>query len=91
VATSYDKYNKEFIEIVKHEKYPYYGFQGHPEVYNHDLMHAFFEDVKLGFSKRIAYKTNNIKSKYSTKNIKKVKNYKNKTLKLRVLNSHFTL
>jgi len=91
VATSYDKYNKEFIEIVKHEKYPYYGFQGHPEVYNHDLMHAFFEDVKASFSKRIAYKTNNIKSKYSIKNIKKVKKNKNKTMKLRVLNSHFTL
>jgi gamma-glutamyl-gamma-aminobutyrate hydrolase PuuD len=91
VATSYDKYNKEFIEIVKHEKYPYYGFQGHPEVYNHDLMDAFFEVVKDSFSKRIAYKTNNIKTKYTTKNIKKVKKYKNKTLKLRVLNSHFNL
>jgi gamma-glutamyl-gamma-aminobutyrate hydrolase PuuD len=89
VATSYDKYNKEFIEIVKHEKYPYYGFQGHPEVYNHDLMHAFFEDVKASFSKRNAKAFNS--TKHSIKNIKKVKKYKNKTLKLRVLNSHFTL
>jgi GMP synthase-like glutamine amidotransferase len=89
VATSYDKYNKEFIEIVKHKKYPYYGFQGHPEVYNHDLMHAFFEDVKASFSKRNTKPNTSVK--HTIKNIKKVKKNKNKTLKLRVLNSHFTL
>ena len=81
MATSYDKTNKEFIEIVKHRKYPYYGFQGHPEVFNHDLMHPFFETVKVSFSKR---KNMNTKTNNTTKNIKIIKKNKVTTLKRRV-------
>ena len=81
IATSYDKTNKEFIEIVKHRKYPYYGFQGHPEVFNRDLMHSFFETVKVSFSKR---KNINTKTNNTTKNIKIIKKNKVTTLKRRV-------
>ena len=50
-AKSLDKNNKEFIEIVKHKKYPFYGFQGHVEVSSKDLLDSFIKYVKISFSK----------------------------------------
>jgi gamma-glutamyl-gamma-aminobutyrate hydrolase PuuD len=50
-AKSLDKNNKEFIEIIKHKKYPFYGFQGHVEVSSKDLLDSFIKYVKISFSK----------------------------------------
>ena len=52
MATSLDKNNKGFIDIVKHNSYPFYGFQGHPEVNNGELLEPFIKDVKASFNKR---------------------------------------
>jgi hypothetical protein len=82
LATSLDKNNREFIGIVKHNSYPFFGFQGHPEVNNGELLDPFIKVVKASFNKRksiISPVTN------TTYNIKNYKNYKIKTMKLRVL------
>ena len=50
-AKSLDKNNKEFIEIIKHKKYPFYGFQGHIEITSKKLFDPFIKYVKLGFNK----------------------------------------
>jgi GMP synthase-like glutamine amidotransferase len=84
IATSLDKNNKEFIAIVKHKKYPFYGFQGHPEINNEELIDPFIKVVKVSFSKR---KSISAKTSKTYRNTKIYKNSKNKTLKLRVLNS----
>jgi len=52
IATSLDKNNKEFIDIVKHKKYPFYGFQGHPEINNTELFAPFIDYVNTNFKKR---------------------------------------
>lgn len=83
-ATSLDKNNKEFIDIVKHKKYPFYGFQGHPEINNEELIDPFIKVVKLSFSERKGSASNSNKT-YT--NSKIYKNSKIKTLKLRVLNT----
>ena len=83
-ATSLDKNNKEFIDIVKHKKYPFYGFQGHPEINNEELIDPFLEVVKASFSERKSSASNSNKT-YT--NSKIYKNSKIKTLKLRVLNT----
>ena len=83
-ATSLDKNNKEFIDIVKHKKYPFYGFQGHPEINNEELIDPFIKVVKLSFNKRKSSASNSNKT-YT--NSKIYKNSKIKTLKLRVLNT----
>ena len=79
MATSLDKNNKGFIDIVKHNSYPFYGFQGHPEVNNGELLDPFLKVVKASFNRR--KKTSFNKHKGSAT----VKNSKIKTLKLRVL------
>jgi GMP synthase-like glutamine amidotransferase len=75
MATSLDKNNKGFIDIVKHNSYPFYGFQGHPEVNNGELLDPFLKVVKASFNKR----------KEASATVKIYKNSKLKTLKLRVL------
>jgi gamma-glutamyl-gamma-aminobutyrate hydrolase PuuD len=82
MATSLDKNNKGFIDIVKHNSYPFYGFQGHPEVNNGELLDPFLKVVKASFNRR--KKTSFNKHKRST-TVKIYKNSKAKTLKLRVL------
>lgn len=57
IATSLDKNNKEFIDIVKHKKYPFFGFQGHPEVKNTQLMTPYISYVNNIFNKKKIYKT----------------------------------
>jgi gamma-glutamyl-gamma-aminobutyrate hydrolase PuuD len=52
IATSLDKNNKEFIDIVKHKKYPFYGFQGHPEINNTKLFSPFIDYVNKNFTKK---------------------------------------
>ena len=83
-ATSLDKNNKEFIDIIKHKKYPFYGFQGHPEINNEELIDPFLEVVKASFSERKSSASNSNKT-YT--NSKIYKNSKIKTLKLRVLST----
>jgi gamma-glutamyl-gamma-aminobutyrate hydrolase PuuD len=90
IATSLDKNNKGFIDIVKHNSYPFYGFQGHPEVNNGELLDPFFKVVKASFNKRKKASFNKHKKASFNKHKRSatVKNYKNskiKTLKLRVL------
>ena len=79
MATSLDKNNKGFIDIVKHNSYPFYGFQGHPEVNNGELLEPFFKAVKASFNKRKKASFNKHKRSATYNNVK------NKTLKLRVL------
>jgi gamma-glutamyl-gamma-aminobutyrate hydrolase PuuD len=52
IATSLDKNNKEFIDIVKHKKYPFFGFQGHPEINNTKLFSLFIDYVNESFTKK---------------------------------------
>jgi len=52
IATSLDKNNKEFVDIVKHKKYPFFGFQGHPEIDNTKLFLPFISYVNYSFSKK---------------------------------------
>ena len=93
MATSLDKNNKGFIDIVKHNSYPFYGFQGHPEVNNGELLEPFFNVVKASFNKRKKTSFNKRKKASFNKHIKSAtynnvkiyKNSNNKTLKLRVL------
>ena len=63
VATCVDENNKEFIDIVKHETLPFYGFQGHPEINNEDLLKPFFKVVNASFDKRNKGLYKNIKIK----------------------------
>jgi len=49
IATSLDKNKQEFIDIVKHKKYPFYGFQGHPEINNTKLFAPYIEYVNNSF------------------------------------------
>ena len=81
LATSLDKNNKEFIEIVKHRSYPFYGLQGHPEINNEELIDPFIKVVKASFNKR---KSSGVTSNKTFNNSKIYKNSKNKTLKSRV-------
>ena len=52
IATSLDKNNKEFISIVKHKKYPFFGYRGHPEINNTKLCAPFISYVKTVFNKK---------------------------------------
>jgi hypothetical protein len=79
IALSCDKNNVKFIDIIKHKKYPFYGFQGHPERNNPELLVPFFDDVKMGFNKKTKLQQKNIKQQKITpkmrKMTKKCKNY----------------
>lgn len=52
IATSLDKNRKEFVDIVKHKKYLFFGFQGHPEVDNTKLFAPFISNVTNIFYKK---------------------------------------
>jgi gamma-glutamyl-gamma-aminobutyrate hydrolase PuuD len=98
MATSLDKNNKGFIDIVKHNSYPFFGFQGHPEINNGEMLDPFIKVVKASFNERKKASFNEHKKasfnehkkasfnehKRST-TVKIYKNSKAKTLKLRVL------
>ena len=70
VAISKDKKYKSFVNIIKYKNYPFYGFQGHPERRNIELLKPFILDVK----KSIIYKNNIYKS--SNINSNKIKKFK---------------
>ena len=65
MALSNDKNNLEFVEIIKHKKYPFIGFQAHPERNNQELLKPFFDLVK----KSNIYK---VKNKCHNKSHKKI-------------------
>ena len=75
VAISKDKKYKSFVNIIKYKNYPFYGFQGHPERRNIELLKPFILDVK----KSIIYK-NNI---YTSNNSNKIKKFK-KLIKIKI-------
>lgn len=52
IAISLDKNNKEFIEIIRHRKYPFFGYQGHPEINNTKLFVPFIRYVNKSFNKK---------------------------------------
>ena len=52
IATNLDKNNKEFIDIIKHKRYPFFGFQGHPEIENTKLFIPFLNCVYENFNKK---------------------------------------
>jgi gamma-glutamyl-gamma-aminobutyrate hydrolase PuuD len=52
IAISLDKNNKEFIEIIKHKKYPFFGYQGHPEINNTKLFLPFINYVNKSFNEK---------------------------------------
>jgi gamma-glutamyl-gamma-aminobutyrate hydrolase PuuD len=52
LAKTEDKNGKEFIEIIKHKNYPFYGFQGHVERSNPELLIPYVIDIKRSFNKR---------------------------------------
>ena len=56
------------MNIIKYKNYPFYGFQGHPERRNIELLKPFILDVK----KSIIYKSSNINSN-KIKKFKKTK------------------
>jgi hypothetical protein len=93
MATSLDKNNSSFIDIVKHNNYPFFGFQGHPEVNNGELLEPFFKVVKASFNERKKASFNERKKASFNKHKRSAtynnaaiyKNSKIKTLKLRVL------
>ena len=77
IATSLDKNNKEFVTIVKHKKYPIFGFQGHPEIGNTKLFTPFINSVYENFNNKqvsIELKQNN--KKYNTFKFLKLKSRK---------------
>lgn len=76
IATSLDKNNKEFIDIVKHKKYPFFGYQGHPEINNTKLFSPFINYVKTVFNKRKLNHTLVTKKKYYNLNLIKLKSRK---------------
>ena len=58
IAIGLDKNKKEFIEIIKHKKYPFFGYQGHPEINNTKLFNPFLNNVyKSFYKKKIKNKT----------------------------------
>ena len=47
-----DKTGKQIVSIIKYKNLPFYGFQGHPERVNKELLSPFFNDVKTSFLER---------------------------------------
>ena len=52
LAKTKDKNGKEFIEIIKHKNYPFYGFQGHAERSKPELLIPYVIDIKRSFYNR---------------------------------------
>ena len=68
LAISKDKKDKSFVNIIKYKNYPFYGFQGHPERRNIELLKPFILDLK----KSIIYKKKMYNSSNKIKKIKKL-------------------
>jgi gamma-glutamyl-gamma-aminobutyrate hydrolase PuuD len=76
IAVSLDKNNKEFIEIIKHKKYPFFGYQGHPEINNTKLFAPFISYVNNCFNNSKLKQKTIIKKKYYNQNLIKLKSKK---------------
>ena len=85
IATSLDKNNKEFIEIIKHKTYPFFGFQGHPERSSKEMLNPFLSVVKNSFRKRNKTRKVNIKILESRRVLCRKYNLANKTSKRKCL------
>ena len=85
IATSLDKNNKAFIEIIKHKTYPFFGFQGHPERSSKEMLNPFLSVVKYSFRKRNKTRKVNIKILKSRKVLCRKYNLANKTSKRKCL------
>ena len=77
IALSKDKKGKTFVNIIKYKKYPFYGFQSHPERSNPELLSPFFYDVKNNVFKKSKElsKANKIKTLYKKSRIVKCSKY----------------
>jgi gamma-glutamyl-gamma-aminobutyrate hydrolase PuuD len=74
IATNLDKNNKEFIDIIKHKKYPFFGFQGHPEIDNIKLFLPFMDSVYENFTnKQLNTKVKQNNKKYNSFKFVKLK------------------
>ena len=73
IAKTKDKNGKEFIEIIKYKNYPFYGFQGHAERSNPELLIPYVIDIKRSFYKRCLKSNKTCKAQ---KNIVKSKSIK---------------
>ena len=78
IATNLDKNNIEFIDIIKHKKYPFFGFQGHPDEDNTKLFLPFISSVYENFNKKQLSKNSK-----NSKNNKKYNSFKFIKLKSR--------
>jgi len=76
IATSLDKNKKEFIDIVKHKKYPFFGFQGHPEVENTKLFAPYISYVNNIYNKKKSNKKVINKEIYNKLNLLKLRSTK---------------
>lgn len=87
LAKTKDKNGKEFIEIIKHKNYPFYGFQGHVERSNPELLIPYIIDIKRSFYKRciLSNKSCKIKNLVSGKT-KKCKNISKRSSKCIIYN-----
>jgi len=85
IATSLDKNNKAFIEIIKHKTYPFFGFQGHPERSSQEMINPFLSVVKNSFRKRNKTRKVNIKILESRRVLCRKYNLANKTSKRKCL------
>jgi gamma-glutamyl-gamma-aminobutyrate hydrolase PuuD len=74
IATNLDKNNKEFIDIIKHKNYPFFGFQGHPEIDNIKLFLPFIDSVYENFTnKQLNTKVKENNKKYNSFKFVKLK------------------
>jgi len=76
IATSLDKNKKEYIDIVKHKKYPFFGFQGHPEVENTKMFAPYISYVNNIFNKKKPNQKIINKEIYNKLNLLKLKSKK---------------
>lgn len=76
IATSLDKNNKEFIDIIKDKKYPIFGFQGHPEIDNTKLFLPFINSVNASYNNKKLKQKTIVKKKYYNPNLIKLKSKK---------------
>ena len=71
-AKTKDKTGKLFVEIIKHKNFPFYGFQGHPERSNPELLIPYVVYIKKSFYNRclLTNKTCKIKKIVTGKTIR---------------------
>ena len=64
LAVGKDKKETDFVEIIKHKEYPFYGFQAHPERNNPKLLTPYLNNVKSAFLERITNLSKNDNAKH---------------------------